>query len=146
MLAATLSELDLLNLARSCGQTISGDFAQVITITFAMVVAIYYFLHQAGIRMKIFAFAIYTCGMLAYLGMMLLESGVIMGALRALREIPRAEQSLPTQSYLGMRMSWVGTTATVLLNLVYWVLWLGTGYLLFFWRKPASRGEEERQK
>ena len=45
-----------------------------------MVIAIYYFLHQAGIRMKIFAFAIYTCGMLAYLGMMLLESGVIMGA------------------------------------------------------------------
>jgi hypothetical protein len=146
MLAATLSELDLLNLARSCGQTISGDFAQVITITFAMVVAIYYFLHQAGIRMKIFAFAIYTCGMLAYLGMMLLESGVIIGALQALREIPRAAQSLPTQSYLGMRMSWVGTTATVLLNLVYWVLWLGTGYLLFFWRKPESRGEGERQK
>jgi len=111
-----------------------------------MVIAIYYFLHQAGIRMKIFAFAIYTCGMLAYLGMMLLESGVIMGALRALREIPRAAQSLPTQSCLGMRMSWVGTTATVLLNLVYWVLWLGTGYLLFLWRKPESRGGGERQE
>lgn len=58
----SVSEIDLLDLARSCGQTISGDFAQVITIIFAMVVAIYYFLHQAGIRMKLFAFAIYTCG------------------------------------------------------------------------------------
>jgi len=85
MLATSMSELDLLNLARSCGQTVSSDFAQVITITFAMVVAIYYFLHQAGIRMKILAFAIYTCGMLAYLGMMLLESGVNSGAQQALR-------------------------------------------------------------
>ena len=133
-----MSELDLLNLARSCGQTISSDFAQVITITFAMVVAIYYFLHQAGIRMKIFAFAIYTCGMLAYLGMMLLESQVGLGAQKVLRALPQGEQILPTQNYLGIRASWVGTTADVLLNLVYWVLWLGTAYLLFFWRKPSE--------
>lgn len=57
-----MSELDILNLARSRGHSISSEFAQVITITFAMVVAIYYFLHQAGSRMKVFAFAIYTCG------------------------------------------------------------------------------------
>ena len=101
-----------------------------------MVVAIYYFLHQAGIRMKLFAFAIYTCGMLAYLGMMLLESNVGVGAQEALRAIPHAGQSLPTQHYLGVRASWVGMTSLVLLNLVYWILWLGTGYLLFFWRKP----------
>jgi hypothetical protein len=40
-----MSELDLLNLARSCGQSVRDSFAQIITITFAMVVAIYYFLH-----------------------------------------------------------------------------------------------------
>lgn len=133
-----MSQLDLLTVARSCGQNISNDFAQVITITFAMVVAIYYFLHQAGIRMKLFAFTIYTCGMLAYLGMMLMESGVGLGAQQALSAIPVTAQDLPTQSYLGLRSSWVGTTSTILLNLVYWVLWLGTGYLLFFWKKPRQ--------
>jgi hypothetical protein len=138
MLTATLSELDLLNLARSSGQAIGADLAQVITITFAMVIAIYYFLHQAGIRMKIFAFALYTCGMLMYLGMMLLESGMAVGTLQALHAIPHEAQSLPTQSYLGIRSSWVGTTSTILLNSVYWILWLGTGYLLFFWRKPGE--------
>jgi hypothetical protein len=136
MRAMSMSELDLLNLARSCGQTISSDFAQIITITFAMVVAIYYFLHQAGIRMKVFAFTIYTIGILAYLGMMLLESNVGTGAAEALRAIPAAEQSRPTQYYLGVKGSWVGMTSSILLNLVYWVLWLGTGYLLFFWKKP----------
>ena len=133
-----MSELDLLNLARSCGQVISSDFAQVITITFAMVVAIYYFLHQAGIRMKIFAFIIYTIGVFAYLGMMLLESSVILGALKALGAIPAAELSPATQNYLRVRASWVGLTASILLNLVYWILWLGTGYLLFFWKKPSD--------
>jgi hypothetical protein len=138
-----MSELDLLNLGRSCGQSIGSDFAQVIAITFAMVVAIYYFLHQAGIRMKFFAFAIYTFGMLAYLGMMLLESNVGVGAQDALGAIPQAAQSLPTQHYLGVRASWVGVTSSLLLNLVYWTLWVGTGYLLFFWRKPQESAATE---
>lgn len=138
MLLSTISELDLLILARSCGQSVSSDFAQVIAISFAMVVAIYYFLHQAGLRMKIFAFALYTCGMLAYLGMMVLESNVGTGAQEALRAIPEAMRSRPTAHFLGVRASWVGMTSSILLNLVYWILWLGTGYLLFFWRKPAE--------
>lgn len=83
-----MNEIDLLNLARGCGQSISSDFAQVITVTFAMVVAIYYFLHQAGIRMKLFAFTIYTCGMLAYYGMMLLETSA-WGRSQLCRRSPR---------------------------------------------------------
>lgn len=133
-----MTELDLLNLARACGQSISSDLAQIITITFAMVVAIYYFLHQAGIRMKIFAFTLYTCGMFTYLGMMLMESQVAIGALQSLRAIPEASQSPATQYYLGVHGSWVGTISSALLNLVFWVLWLGIGYLVFFWRKPAE--------
>lgn len=70
--------------------------------------------------------------------MMLMESGVLLGTVEALRAIPPSAQSSPTQSYLGMRASWVGTTSTLLLNLVYWVLWLGTSYLLFFWKDPRG--------
>jgi hypothetical protein len=131
-----MSELDLLNIARSCVQNITGDFAQIITITFAMVVAIYYFLHRAGLRMKLFAFSIYTCGMLTFFGMMLMESSVAVGAQQALRAIPAATRSLPTAQFLGIRASWVGTVSTALLNLLFLVLWVGTAYLLFFWRKP----------
>lgn len=131
-----MSEHELLDLARSCGQTINGDFAQVITITFAMVVAIYYFLHQAGVRMKIFAFVIYTCGMFAYLGMMLIDSGVLLGAVEGLKAIPPGTLSAATQSYLAIRGSWVGTASSLFLNLVFWVVWVGIAYLLFFWKKP----------
>lgn len=133
-----MSEIDLLNLGRSCAETISGDFAQVITITFAMVVAIYYFLYQAGSGMKIFAFTIYTFGMLAYLGMMLMESNVLVGTISALEKIPEAARSAPTTNYLAVRKSGLGRASSLLLNLVFWILWLGTGYLLFFWRRVAK--------
>jgi hypothetical protein len=137
-LAESMSQLDLLNLARSGGQTVASEFAQVITITFAMVVAIYYFLHQAGIRMKIFAFVIYTFGVLAYYGMMAMESSVTLSVQGALRAIPENMRDLPIQAYLGVRASWIAKTAQFLLNLVYWILWLGTGYLLFFWKRPLE--------
>lgn len=141
-MTTTFTEIDLLNLARSAGQEIDGNLGQIITITFAMVVAIFYFLHQAGIRMKVFAFLTYTFGMFTYFGMMLMESSVALGAIKALQAVPREAQSLPTLLFLGIRSSWVGTIFQTLLNLVFWVLWLGVGYLLFFWRKP--REVEER--
>ena len=137
-----MTELDLLTLARSSSQEVTGDFAQVITVTFAMVVAVYYFLHQAGPRMKIFAFTIYTAGMVMYYGLMIQESTVARGVLEALRQIPAASQSLPTQYLLGVRVSWVGTTVTALLNFVFWILWLGASYLLFFWKNPAAATRE----
>lgn len=139
-----MTELDLLNLARSSGQTVSADFAQVITITFAMVVAIYYFLHQAGLRMKAFAFTLYTCGMFTYLGMMIMDSNVALGAMKALSAIPDSTRAIPTAVYLGVRGSWLGITTMVLVNLVYWILWLGISYLLFFWKKPAEISLLER--
>lgn len=136
-----MNELDLLNLVRSAGQEVSGDFAQVTTITFAMVVAIYYFLHQAGPRMKVFAFALYTSGMMMYYGMMIQQSSVTQGGLIALHQIPSATRSLPTQWLLGIKDSWVGTAETILVNAVFWILWLGTSYLLFFWEKPREGAE-----
>ena len=88
--------------------------------------------------MKFFAFSLYTCGMFTYLGMMLMESGVALGAIKALSAIPDSARSLPTALYLGVRASWVGIIYAVLLNLVYWFLWIGMSLLLFFWKKPPE--------
>jgi len=48
-----MSELDLFNLARAITAVEIGYFTQMITINFAMIVAIYYFLNQANVVMKI---------------------------------------------------------------------------------------------
>jgi hypothetical protein len=55
-----VSELDLLNLARWTKEHQVTWFAQMITINFGMVVAIYYFLHGAKLALKIFTFFAYT--------------------------------------------------------------------------------------
>ncbi|HXL99391.1 MAG TPA: hypothetical protein VN932_05620 [Rhizomicrobium sp.] len=128
-----MSELDLLNLARSDTANEVAFFAQVITINFAMVVAIYYFLSQARLAMKLFAFAAYGVGMLLYLGQMLIETNLKYAVLASLKALPRP--SAVTQEYLGLNDSWLGHANVVLFNGAFWILGLGIFYLLFFWKK-----------
>ncbi len=71
-----MSELDLLNLARSTTEHEVTWFAQMLTINFAMIVAIYYFLNTAKMTLKLFTFFAYTVGMIVLLGQMLVEANV----------------------------------------------------------------------
>ena len=132
-----MTELDLLTIARSATANDVAWFSQMITITFAMVVAIYYFLNQAKIGLKIVAFTAYTVGMLVFLGEMLIESNVKGQALAALEALP--QKSLPTQQLLGVTGSWLGMGTALVFNGSFWILWLGMFYLLFFWRKGPKQ-------
>lgn len=133
-----MSELDLLNLARSATENQVSWFGQVITINFAMIVGIYYFLNQAKLAMKIFAFVAYVIGMMIYLGQMLIESSLKLTALNAIHALPHPSQI--AQNYVGVYDSWVGLTTIAVFNGAFWVLAIGVFYLLFFWRKTdASR-------
>ncbi|HWD26691.1 MAG TPA: hypothetical protein VG387_05980 [Rhizomicrobium sp.] len=133
-----MTELDLLNLARSCSQDEISYFAQMITINFAMVVAIYYFLNQARLAMKLFAFVAYMVGMLLYFGQMLLETNLKLQVLQSLRDLPHP--SAVTTRYLALYDTWLTTATAVLFNGAIWVLCLGVLFLLFVWQK----GPEER--
>lgn len=133
-----MSETELLNLARSATEHQVAWFAQMLTINFAMVVAIYYFLHRAGIALKFFTFFAYTIGMLVLLGQMLAETNVKIGGIEALRAIPAAQLSQPSVYYLAFLDSWVSLVTRVTFNLSVWLLWLGVFYLLFFSQKHWS--------
>jgi hypothetical protein len=130
-----MSELDLLNLARSATQNEVTWFTQIITINFAMIVAIYYFLNQAKIALKAFSFVAYMVGSLIFVGEMLIEGNVKLMALAALKALPSL--ALPTRQYIGVTESWLGLTTAFVFNASVWVLWLGIFYLLFFWKKSA---------
>ncbi|HTT98280.1 MAG TPA: hypothetical protein VMF58_09535 [Rhizomicrobium sp.] len=132
-----MSEHDLLDMAHQASQAVEVNLAQVLTITFAMVVAIYYFLHQAGLRMKLFAFVLYALGMLVYLGSMLAESMLRQGAIKALDAMPH--KSAATEYYLSISHSWVQIVTSIALNAAYWILWIGITFLMFFWKKPSER-------
>ena len=134
-----MSELELLNLARSTTENQVSWFAQMITITFGMVVAIYYFLHGARIPLKLFTFFAYTVGMLVLLGEMLVETNIKNGAIEALRALPSEHLSRPIAHYLAVYDSSVSLVTRITFNLSVWLFWLGTFYLLFFWRRNLKQ-------
>jgi hypothetical protein len=130
-----MSELELLDLARSTTQNQVAWFAQVITINFGMVVGIYYFLNRAKIALKLFAFIAYSVGMLVLLGEMLVEANVKTGAIEGLKALAPDKLSRPTVLYLAVNDSFVSLIIHITFNLSFWVLWFGILYLLFFWKE-----------
>ena len=130
-----MSELDLLNLAHAEGDDIMSAFGQIVTITFAMVIGIYYFLNEAKIGLKLFSYLIYTVGMFLYFGQMITHSNILVGVIEALHALPQDRMSLPTAHYLAVNDSWVRTLESTLITGGFWVLWLSIAYLLFVWKK-----------
>lgn len=134
-----MSELDLLNLARSTTENEVTWFAQMITINFGMVVAIYYFLHGAKLALKVFTFFAYTVGMMVLLGEMLVEANLKAGVLEALHALPPDQLSRPTVRYLAVHDSWLVLTTTITFNLSIWLFWFAMFYLLFLWKRHSKK-------
>jgi hypothetical protein len=131
-----MTELELLNFARSTLQNEINLFTQVITITFAMIVGIYYFLNQARLMMKLFAFLAYMIGAMLFLGEMLLGSNMKVSAMASLQKLPHP--SAVVRRYIELNDSWLSSATSLLFNGAFWLLCLGIFYLLFFWRKTAT--------
>ncbi|HEY1707290.1 MAG TPA: hypothetical protein VGG10_03425 [Rhizomicrobium sp.] len=131
-----MSETDLITFAMARAESITGLFAQIITINFAMVVAIYYFLNQAKRAMKIFAFIAYGVGMLMFFFRALEQTSMLVAALQQLRALPRP--SPVTQQLLAMTQSWLGVSTSTFFNVAYLILWIGTFYLLFIWKRTPG--------
>lgn len=128
-----MSESDLLNLGRSITENEVSWLGQVITINFAMVVGIYYFLGRAQLPLKIFAFVAYLLGTLLYLGQMLIESGLkrqVLTSLQALHPL-----SPVGQTFVGIYASWLGGLTSLLFNAAFWILAIGIFYLTFSWKR-----------
>jgi hypothetical protein len=136
-----MSELDLLNLARSTTEHEVTWFAEILTINFAMIVAIYYFLNTAKMTLKLFSVFAYTVGMFVLVGQMLAEANVKVGAIEALRALPAAQLSRPSVNYLEVSNSWLGLATSITFNLSVWLLWFGVLYLLFLSERHWKAGD-----
>jgi hypothetical protein len=134
-----MSELELLNLARSVTANELNWFGEMITVNFAMIVAIYYFLSQARVTLKVFSFVLYSVGIFAFFGEMVIEGNLKFAVMKALRALPPDHMSLPTQVYLAVNSSWVAILTAIVFNSSFWLLWFGVFYLLFFGRRHFSR-------
>jgi hypothetical protein len=134
-----MSEQELLELARSCTANEVSWFSQIITINFAMIVAIYYFLNRAQKALKVVAFGAYVVGMFLLFGEILLESGEKYMAMKSLAALPHPSDVVG--EYLGLHWSWLGIVTAVMFNVAYWLLLAGVFYLTFFWKERAP-GQE----
>ena len=135
-----MGETELIGMIRDVDAQYAVLFGQIITINFAMIVAIYYFLHRSALLFRMAAFVFYAIGMLALIGMMLEQSNYKNQALIALSALPPARRSAVTESLLAVSQSWVFHATSFFLNASLWVLFAVVAYLLFWWR-----GDPERQ-
>lgn len=133
-----MSEVELVALIRGCNAEIATLLTDVITINFAMIVAIFYFLNRARLPMKLFAFLVYCVGMTVFLGLLLFESNVRIGALDALRALDGTTLARPTLHLLAVSDSWIASLTHFVMNGAYWLLWLGVAFLLFIWERQAE--------
>ena len=134
-----MGETELIGIIRDVNAQYAVLFGQIITINFAMIVAIYYFLHRSTVLFRIAAFGFYAIGMLALVGLMLEQSNYKNQALIALRALPPGKRSAITDAFLAVSQSWLAQTTSFFLNASIWVLFVVVAYLLFGWRGDPER-------
>jgi hypothetical protein len=129
-----MGEAELIGVIRDVNAQYAALFGQIITINFAMIVAIYYFLHRSPLLFRIAAFGFYMIGMLTLIGLMLEQGNYKIEALAALAALPTEHRSLMANSVLALNQSWLIRASAFFLNVSLWVLFAVVAYLLFWWR------------
>ena len=136
-----MGETELIGIIRDVNAQYAVLFGQIITINFAMIVAIYYFLHRSPLLFRIAAFGFYVIGMLALIGLMLEQSNYKNQALIALGGLAAGNRSALAATILAINQSWLSHATSFFMNASLWVLIAAIAYLLFGWRgDPERRG------
>jgi len=131
-----MSGPELVALIRSCDQQIAALFGQMISITFAMIAGVYYFLNRARLPLKLLGFVCYAIGMIAFFGMMLREANIKLVALGALGALP--DRDRVSDGLHQLSQTWLFHDTGLFINAAHYALWISVIYLLFFWKKPAD--------
>lgn len=136
-----MSEYEILYLfgVYSADQTII--VGHIISLHLAMVVGIFYFLHRAGLAMKIAAFLLYTLGYALLLGMLVNLSGLLAGLGRDLATIAQSGERLSAAGFAALNQSAgaFGSWVNIVANIALIALWIGATNFLFFWKRPPEK-------
>lgn len=140
-----MGEAELIGIIRDVDAQYAVLLGQLITINFAMILAIYYFLYRAPLRFRAAAFGLYVIGMLALIGMMLEQANYKFRALEALAGLPPGRRSDLGLSIVALHHSWLAEANSLMLNICVWVLFVAIAYLLFSWRGDPGADLGERR-
>jgi hypothetical protein len=134
-----MGETELIGLIRDVNVQYATLFGEIITINFAMIVAIYYFLHRASLVFRIASFSFYAIGMLALIGLMLEQANYKYQALAALAALPPHQRSRLGDVVIAIHQSWLSQVTGFFLNASLWVLFAAIAFLLFGWRGDPEK-------
>lgn len=134
-----MGETELIGMIRDVNAQYAALFGQIITINFAMIVAIYYFLHRSALLFRIAAFAFYAIGMLALVGLLLEQANYKYQALRTLAALHAGHRSSVADGIIALHQQWLFQATSFFLNASLWVLFAVIAYLLFWWRGDPER-------
>jgi hypothetical protein len=134
-----MGETELIGIIRDVNAQYAVLFGQIITINFAMIVAIYYFLHRSALLFRIAAFGFYAIGMLALVGLMLEQANFKAQALKALAALPPGRHSPVSDTIVALHHEWLFRATGFFLNASLWVLFAAIAFLLFWWRGDPDR-------
>lgn len=134
-----MSEAEILSLLENYTEQQMQLIIQVVSLHFALVIAVFYFLHRSGLVMKFAVFALYTIGNLLFLGLIYNLSIKVVAArhdLLALQE-RGVELSAISLTVLDNLRPFINV-ASLMANIAFVALWIGAVYFLFFWKKREA--------
>ncbi len=136
-----MTEYEILTLLSEIRSNQTTLLAQIVSLHFAMIVAIFYFLHHSGLRMKLAVFVFYSLGYALHLGLIYETSVQVFAARADLLNLLQSEQGLSSIGQTAFRESDAAFTNWVAIvgNISFLALWAGVVYFLFFWKRPKEQ-------
>ena len=134
-----MSEAEILSLLENYTEQQTQLIVQVVSLHFALVVSIFYFLHRSGLAMKLAVFALYTLGNALFLGLIYNLSLKVVASRHDLIGLQQdgVELSAVSQTVLNSLQPFTNVTS-IIANVSFVALWIGAIYFLFFWKKREA--------
>lgn len=136
-----MREYEILDLLASIRADQAALIAQIVSLHLAMVAGIFFFLHRAGMRMRIAVFTLYSLGYTMFLGLIWQSSLLVVGARNDLIALMQSGERLSGMGYAAFQeiggpsfLNWVSIVA----NVAFVAIWFGTLYFMFFWKRPQA--------
>ncbi len=134
-----MTQAEIVTLIQNVHEQYAALFAQALTVSFAVIVATYYFLHRTSARFRVAVLFTYLVGMLSVTGQMLQQANLKRLALRTLEALPGGDRSGVAQGIVDLQGSWLFRGTGVLQNASLWMLVGIVAYMLFWWRPVGGK-------
>jgi hypothetical protein len=133
-----MSEYEILDLHAAATADQTAIIGLIISLHFAMIVGIFYFLHRSGAAMKVAILVLYTLGYALLLGLMFNQGTIVYGASRDLIALTQNGDRLSGIGYAALQQARNDALVNIIASVAMLTLWFGTIFFLFFRKRPKD--------